>query len=72
MPAAKLAKAAVDYSRGGRLGRSQCGFCKHYESSACKLVEGDIAATDWCRLWRQRTNTSAIETDANLNVPLDA
>ena len=36
-------------------GAAQCGNCIHFEApSSCKVVEGVIAPTGWCRLFAPR------------------
>ena len=37
------------------MGTAQCNNCKHFEApSSCKVVEGVIAPTGWCRLYAQQ------------------
>ena len=48
---AKLAQAAVKYQPDPKEGK-QCDGCNFFVApNACKMVDGDIAATGWCALW---------------------
>ncbi len=48
---AKMAQAAVKYQADPKDGH-QCDGCNFFVApNACKMVDGDIAATGWCLLW---------------------
>jgi hypothetical protein len=48
---AKMAQAAVHYQPDPKEGK-QCDGCNFFVApNACKMVDGDIAATGWCALW---------------------
>jgi hypothetical protein len=50
----KVAQKLVGY-QSKPVGTAQCNNCKHYEApSSCKVVEGNIAPTGWCRLYAQQ------------------
>lgn len=50
---AKLAKSAVDYSKGKP--KAHCGLCKHYEGSGdCEIVAGVINPAMWCNRFEPR------------------
>ena len=49
--AAKLSQKAANYQPTPR-GSAKCSGCKNFEPpSACKQVEGAIAANGWCQLF---------------------
>jgi hypothetical protein len=49
--AAKLSKAAVKYQNSPK-GSQSCANCKLFEPpSACRSVEGSVAASGWCNIW---------------------
>lgn len=51
---AKRTKASVHYSKGYK--PAHCGICRHFERpDACRLVEGKIDPTFWCRLFEKET-----------------
>jgi hypothetical protein len=53
--ATKFAQQIAGY-QAKPMGTAQCGNCIHFEApSSCKVVEGLIAPTGWCRLYAQRT-----------------
>jgi len=48
---AKVAQGAVYYQANPKNGQ-ECAQCAQYLAPhACRLVDGDIAPTGWCRLW---------------------
>ena len=48
---AKMTQAAVKYQAEPKEGH-QCDGCNFFVApNACKMVDGDIAATGWCVLW---------------------
>jgi len=48
---AKMTQAAVKYQADPKDGH-QCDGCNFFVApNACKMVDGDIAATGWCLLW---------------------
>jgi hypothetical protein len=50
----KIAQSAVYYQMSPKDGQ-QCGQCAQFLAPhGCKLVDGDIAASGWCRLWVKR------------------
>jgi hypothetical protein len=52
--ATKAAQSIVGY-QAKPMGAAQCSSCIHFEvPSSCKVVEGVIAPTGWCRLYAQR------------------
>ncbi len=47
----KISQAAVHYQPAPRDGQD-CQHCYHFAApQTCKLVDGDIVPTGWCRLW---------------------
>jgi hypothetical protein len=51
---AKMAQAAVKYQATPKDGK-QCDGCNFFVApNACKMVDGDIAATGWCALWNKK------------------
>ena len=51
---AKMAPAAVKYQATPKDGK-QCDGCNFFVApNACKMVDGDIAATGWCSLWTKK------------------
>jgi hypothetical protein len=49
--AARVSQSAVHYQPTPKDGQ-QCGQCAQYVTPhACRLVDGDIAPSGWCRLW---------------------
>ena len=51
---AKIAQSAVYYQSSAKDGQ-QCGQCAQFLSPhGCKLVDGDISPSGWCRLWVKR------------------
>jgi hypothetical protein len=52
--ATKFAQTIAGY-QSKPMGAAQCSNCKNFEGpSSCKIVEGVIAPTGWCRLYAQR------------------
>jgi hypothetical protein len=50
----KVAQKIAGY-QSKPVGAAQCNNCKHFDApSSCKVVEGDIAPTVWCRLYAQQ------------------
>src|SRR5215469_8321443 len=50
----KVAQKLVGY-QSKPVGPAQCNNCRHFEPpSSCKVVEGDIAPTGWCRLYAKQ------------------
>jgi len=50
----KIAQSAVYYQMSPKDGQ-QCGQCAQFLSPhGCKLVDGDISPSGWCRLWVKR------------------
>ena len=48
---AKAKQEAVDYQNSPK-GDQQCSNCLQFEAPAsCKVVEGQIAAQGWCKIW---------------------
>jgi High potential iron-sulfur protein len=48
---AKIPQSAVYYQRSPKDGQ-ECQHCAQFAGpNACKLVDGDISPTGWCRLW---------------------
>jgi hypothetical protein len=51
----KAPQSAVHYQQTANEGHS-CADCRHFMApQACKLVDGAIAPTGWCRLWTKKT-----------------
>jgi hypothetical protein len=51
MAAGKMSQAAVAY-QGSPKGTQSCANCKLFEKpNACKLVEGTVSSSGWCRIW---------------------
>jgi hypothetical protein len=51
---AKITQSAVYYQSSPNDGR-QCGQCAQFLAPhACKLVDGEISSSGWCRLWAKR------------------
>jgi hypothetical protein len=51
---AKTAQSAVAYETSPKNGHS-CGNCMNFEPpSSCKLVEGAISPSGWCKLWAEK------------------
>ena len=49
--AGKMSQAAVAYQDSPK-GTQSCANCKLFEKpSSCKLVEGTVSASGWCRIW---------------------
>lgn len=49
--AAKVSQKAVSYQPSPK-GNQQCSNCNLFEPpSACKSVDGTVAASGWCRIW---------------------
>jgi hypothetical protein len=49
----KHTKSAVNYTRVGSE-REHCGICVHFQKpNRCSLVEGEIVAGGWCKLWEK-------------------
>jgi hypothetical protein len=47
----KVPQSAVHYQTTAKDGQD-CQHCYHFAApQACKMVDGDIAPTGWCRLW---------------------
>jgi hypothetical protein len=50
----KFAQSIAGY-QSKPMGSAQCSTCKSFEApSSCKVVEGIIAPSGWCRLYAQR------------------
>ena len=48
---AKLAQKDADY-QAQRKGNQRCDNCIQFEApAACKVVEGQVAAQGWCKVW---------------------
>jgi len=51
---AKSAQSAVAYETSPKNGHS-CGNCMNFEPpSSCKLVDGAISSSGWCKLWAEK------------------
>ena len=51
---AKSAQSAVAYETTPKNGHS-CGICMNFEPpTSCKLVDGTISPTGWCKLWTEK------------------
>ena len=51
----KAPQSAVHYQQTANEGHS-CANCRQFMApQACKLVDGEIAPTGWCRLWAKKT-----------------
>jgi len=49
--ATKVSQSAVHYQNAPQNGQD-CGHCSQFMApSSCKLVDGNINPTGWCRLW---------------------
>jgi hypothetical protein len=52
---AKMAQKAAGYQLTAK-GDQSCATCALFKApSSCTLVDGDIAATGWCRFWAKKT-----------------
>ena len=52
--AKKVSQGAAQYQSTPK-GDQFCGDCAHFvPPTACKLVEGNISAGGWCRLWAKK------------------
>jgi hypothetical protein len=52
---AKMAQKAAGYQLTAK-GDQSCATCALFKTpSSCTLVDGDIAATGWCRFWAKKT-----------------
>ena len=50
----KAAQKMVGY-QSKPMGAAQCNNCKNFEApSSCKVVDGVVAPTGWCRLYAQK------------------
>jgi hypothetical protein len=48
---AKVSQSSVHYQRTPKDGQD-CQHCNEFAApNACRMVDGDIAPTGWCRLW---------------------
>jgi hypothetical protein len=47
----KMSKVEAKFEHPAR-GPNSCGECVNFTSPGCKLVAGDVAAKDWCKLWK--------------------
>jgi len=55
--ASKVAPKIVGY-QSKPMGKAECANCINFEApSSCKVVEGVIAPTGWCRLYAQRESS---------------
>jgi hypothetical protein len=53
---AKMAQAGVGYQTEPKDGK-QCSQCNFYiEPNACKVVDGEITPTGYCRLWNKKAS----------------
>jgi hypothetical protein len=53
---AKMAQKAASYQATPK-GDQSCATCALFKTPAsCTLVDGDIAATGWCRFFAKKTN----------------
>jgi hypothetical protein len=51
---AKAAQSAVAYETSPKNGHS-CGSCTNFEPpSSCKMVDGAISPSGWCKLWNEK------------------
>jgi hypothetical protein len=51
---AKFAQSNAGY-QAKPMGAAECSTCRNFEApSSCKVVEGVIAPSGWCRLYAQR------------------
>ena len=51
----KMPQSAVHYQQTAKDGQS-CADCYHFMApQTCKLVDGAIVPTGWCRLWVKKT-----------------
>ena len=49
-------KAAVHYGRG--MPSAHCGICEHFVAPhSCEKVEGRIAKSAWCEMFRKKEQT---------------
>ena len=54
--AAKIAQAAVGYQSSPK-GTQQCDSCTLFQApSSCKLVDGTISASGWCKFYAKKAN----------------
>jgi hypothetical protein len=52
--AMKMPQSVVHYQATPNAGQ-ECGNCIQFAApNACKLVDGDITPTGWCRLWTKK------------------
>jgi len=51
----KVPQSAVYYQAAPKDGQD-CGHCAQFAAPhSCKLVDGDISPSGWCRLWVKKT-----------------
>jgi hypothetical protein len=54
---AKMAQANVSYQAEPKDGK-QCSQCNFYiDPNACKVVDGDIVPTGYCKLWNKKAGS---------------
>jgi len=52
--AAKMAQTAAAYQDSPK-GSQECSNCAFFEApSTCKVVDGNISASAWCKLWAKK------------------
>jgi len=52
--AAKMAPTAVAYQDSPK-GTQECSNCAFFEApNACKVVDGNISPSAWCKLWAKK------------------
>ena len=52
--AAKMAQKIVSYQDSPK-GEQSCANCSQFEApSSCKIVDGTVAPTGWCKVWVNR------------------
>jgi len=52
---ARITQKEATY-QGSPKGEQQCGTCKNFEApSSCKVVEGSIASSGWCKMYGKKS-----------------